>query len=218
MTVKLIPVLKIEYHDQRNLAPGNRPYWEHFSEWDKYHADCFLKAGFENHLIPYLPGSSFYLLKDIAGHNLIQILKDHTADFIAGKYNLDEVSPLMGGYVLNIKNEDVYFPQCCGDLTDINFWENLCNGNVSFYAGHPEPEITIIENRILFNFDVHEFGEPFAPPPKFNVVEINISDLKDAIIDLKIELGNFATLVNQINNAQQLNIADIDKLLIWGDN
>ena len=51
----------------------------------------------------------------------------------AGKYEREQASALFGGYVLRIDGHDKYFPQCCGDLSDIHYWEKLTNGKDGFY-------------------------------------------------------------------------------------
>lgn len=119
MTVQLIPVLEIGHNNQNVPVPNKYPYWENASVWDKYHQESYSKASFKDTLIPYLAGSSFYRMTDVTNDNLIKLTKDHTEDLRNGKYSREQASVLSGGYVLHIEIQDVFFPQCCGDLSDI---------------------------------------------------------------------------------------------------
>ncbi len=50
-------------------------------------------------------------------------------------------APYSAGYVLKVNGKDVYFPQCCGDLSDIRYWEQLVTGDSPIQGnGHPLPQ------------------------------------------------------------------------------
>ncbi len=216
--MELIPVIEIGYNNQGVTTPDKSPYWEYPELWDKYHSDNFQKAGFEDNLKPYLAGSSFYRLSEISENNLTKLIFDHTKDMREGKYNREQASPLFGGYVLRIDNQDKYFPQCCGDLADIHYWENLAEGNESgFYAGHPEPQVKIKDDKIIFDFTVGEFDEHFVPTPKENIIYFDTTSLKIAIEKAKMELEIFEQRIKRINQDKKLNIDRISELLIWND-
>lgn len=219
MKIKLIPVIDLGYHNQGIPLPEKSPYWSYPILWDNYNSANYAKAGFKDKFRPYSPGSSFYTLSSLSEDNLTKIIKDHTYNLINNKYTRAQASPLSGGYVLNIDGADVYFPQCCGDLGDINYWENLLfNNQPSFFAGHPEPQLEITKDTILFDFEVGEFDECFVPPPAHNKIKIYKADLKTAVDHVKAELHIFANAIKKINVTEQLNIPDLDKLLIWDDN
>ncbi|WP_419700727.1 hypothetical protein [Mucilaginibacter sp. NFX135] len=218
MKVKLIPVIRIGYHNQGIPVPEKGPYWSYSALWDNYNAANYIKAGFKDRFKPYLSGSTFYTLSSLSKDNLIKIIKDHAYDIINNKYARTEASPLNGGYVLNVDDEDIYFPQCCGDLSDINYWEKLVfNNQLSFFAGHPEPQLEIKKDTIIFDFEVGEFDEHFVPPPAYNKVEVHKIDLKGAIEHVNAELHHFADVIKKISIAEQLDIPDIDKLFIWDE-
>lgn len=219
MKIELIPVIEIGYNNQDVPIPDKYPYWDYPDVWDQYHAESYQKAGFKDRLTPYLPGSSFYQLADITDKNLTKLTLDHTEDMRNGKYGQEQASAFFGGYVLRVDEKDVYFPQCCGDLSDIQYWEKLVvDKQPFFYQGHPEPRVEIREDKIIFDFTVGEFDEHFSPTPLSSRVEIDKESLKRAISKAKDELEVFAGRIQRINIEENLNIDAIENLLIWGDN
>ena len=216
MTIELIPVIEIGYNNQDIPTPDKYPYWEYPELWDKFNSDSYKKAGFIEELKPYLAGSSFYRLSEIKDNNLRKLVIDHTQEMRDGKYGREQASAFFGGYVLRIDREDKYFPQCCGDLADIHYWENLAKGKESgFYAGHPEPQVKIQGNKVTFDFTVGEFDEHFVPTPKENLVHFDIPSLITAIQTVKEELEIFEKRIEKINQDEKLNIDNIGELLIW---
>jgi hypothetical protein len=218
MKVELIPVIEIGYNNHGVPIPEKYPYWEYPELWDKYNSDSYNKAGFKDKLNPYLAGSSFYRLSEITDNNLKKLVIDHTQELRNGKYRREQASAFFGGYVLRIDGQDKYFPQCCGDLADISYWENLTKGKeIGFYAGHPEPQVKIQNDKITFDFTVGEFGERFVPTPKDNFVHFDIPSLKAAIQTVKEELKIFEQRLEKINQDEKLNIDNIGELLIWNN-
>ena len=216
MTVELIPVIEIGYNNQDVPTPDKYPYWNYPELWDKYNNESYNKAGFIDDLKPYLAGSSFYRLSEITDNNLKKLVTDHTQELRDGKYEREQVSALFGGYVLRIHGQDKYFPQCCGDLADLQYWKNLESGKEKgFYAGHPEPEVKIQGDKITFDFTVGEFDEHFAPTPSENIVHFDIHSLRKAIEIVKTELDKFEQRLEKINQDEELNIDNIGGLLIW---
>ena len=216
MTVELIPVIEIGYHNQDITAPDKYPYWKYPELWDKFNSDCYKKAGFKDELKPYSTGSSFYRPSDITDSNLTKLVIDHTQDLRDGKYEREQASALFGGYVLCIDGQDKYFPQCCGDLADLKYWENIANGKEQgFYAGHPAPQVKIHGDKVTFDFTVGEFDEHFAPTPYENIVHFDIPSLRKAIEIVKAELDIFEQRLERINQDEKLKIDKIGGLLIW---
>lgn len=217
MTVELIPVIEIGFNNQDVPTPDKYPYWEFPELWDKYNSDGYKKAGFKDELKPYLAGSSFYRLSEITDGNLMKHVIDHTQKMRHGKYERKQASSLFGGYVLRIDGQDKYFPQCCGDLSDIHYWEKLANGKDGFYAGHPQPQVIIEADKVILDFSVDEFDEHFVPTPKDVSISLDISSLKTAIEIAKQELETFESRLEKINRDNNLNIDKICELLIWND-
>ncbi len=217
MEIQLIPVLEVHYYSDEIPSPGKGPFWEYAAEWDKFNTACYFEAGFKDPFVPYLPGSAFVKLSDITKANLVKLVRDEIIDIVEGKSNREGKCPLTGGYVLNVDGEDVSFPQCCCDLASISYWEGISEGKTSYDEGHPTPVLTFTTDEIAFDFEVDEFGERFAPPPLFEKITINKSQLKAAVEKAKDELYKFAAIVEEFNISEGWKIPEIGKLLIWGD-
>jgi hypothetical protein len=216
MIIELIPVIDI-YSNQDVKIPEKGPYWEYPELWNEYNSECLKNAGFIDEFNPYLPGSSFYRISEISEKNLIKLVIEHTKDLKNGKYDREEISSFFGGYVLRVNEQDKYFPQCCGDLSDIHYWENLAKGKDGFYAGHPQPEVKIDHENIMLDFSVNELDECFSPTPKDTLVLLDKTSLKKAIDLVKEELKIFDVKLEKINTNNNLNIENISNLLIWND-
>lgn len=215
MTIELIPVIEIVYRNKDVPAPTEYPYWDNSEIWDKYHQECYKKAGFKDILIPYLKGSSFYKLSDISDDNLTKLTIDHTQEMRNGKYEREMACAFFGGYVLRVDEQDRYFPQCCGELSDITYWERLSNEQDSYYEGHPSPQINFIDNNIIFDFSTDDYDEPFQPTPTETILTIDRLELKKAVEKVKAELEIFEQRLSRINSKEKLNIENIGGLLIW---
>lgn len=216
MTIELIPVIEIGYNNEGVPVPDKYPYWNNSEIWDVYHEECYQKAGFKDKLKPYLKGSSFYKLSDITDHNLTKLTIDHTQEMRDGKYERpQDTCAFFGGYVLQVDGQDKYFPQCCGELSDIIYWDRLSNKQISYYEGHPAPQIKFEENDIVFDFSVDEFDESFQPTPTENILSIDRLELIRAVQKVKTELQTFEQRLKKINEDGKLNINNIGGLLIW---
>ncbi|MFT6337254.1 MAG: hypothetical protein ACI86M_002523 [Saprospiraceae bacterium] len=76
-------------------------------------------------------------------------------------------------------DKDVYFPQCCGDLGDIVYWEKIIKENKNcYYNGHPAPLISISHSEVKFTFD--EIDEHFVPPGPKNLT-LSLDSLGEAL-------------------------------------
>ncbi len=116
---------------------------------------------------------------------------------------------------MRIEGEDQYFPQCCGNLGDIEDWINLFEDqDPYFYMGHPSPQIKKIGNKIIFDFLNSEIQDSYVPPMLEDQLEVDENELKIAIGDAKKELDTFANKLIRINSTKNLNIPEIDKILI----
>ncbi|MGM5629860.1 hypothetical protein O2K51_03075 [Apibacter raozihei] len=213
MNIKLIPVIEIFRSSDNIKSPEKGPYWLYPDEWERYSDQCLAEHGFSE-LTPYTKGCSFYEIAKINdAHLLLQI------EYKTKNYSLDEIYPLDGGYILNVNGEDVLYPQCCGDLADIEGWIDLSNGNNhSFWQGHPCPAINITQDRIRFNLRSElPQGESFVPTPPKDEFEIDRLALKLAVNQVVKELHSFAEKLNYMNTNEQLGFENLSKLLI-GDN
>lgn len=213
--MKLIPVIEIGYANQGVEIPERGPYWEYPNEWDGFNNESYKKAGFKDSFKPFDPGASLYEIDLISDDNLKKIVIDHTEELRKGEYDREQASPLFGGYVLEINGERLFYPQCCGDLGDIQFWRNISNGKESFYEGHPAPIVKFENDEILFDLTVQEFGEEFTPIPRKREFRLRKDDLKNAIKEAELILEKSANRIQAINQSENLNLENIENLLVW---
>lgn len=220
MEVELIPVISIEdgdYYHENVSSPKNGPSWDYPNEWNEYNSTRFLLSGFKDLGASYLPGSVFYRPTNINDDNLIRIIQNHTEDLAPEEYELYGICALSGGYVLRVNGRDILFPQCCGDLENISYWEDMAfAGKKSYNIGHPQPACEIHDQEIILGFERPENDESFAPPPPVDRIVINKSALQNAIVKTKGELQQFGQRLIELNNTAGLNIPDIEDYLVWG--
>lgn len=216
MKVELIPVIEITNYDQDIPTPGKGPYWQYADEWENYRISSSITAGFSKNFKSYSKGSFLYKTSDISDADLLVLINckinsigDDTENFI---------SAFDGGYILKIDGNDKYFPQCCSGLDDIESWNNLMNEENTnhFYMGHPSPIVTQIGNKVIFNFVDPSIDESFTPPVPEQLIEIEKSLLQTAIETAKNEVNLFSERLSRINQSENLNIPDIEKILIYG--
>ncbi|MFK7906878.1 MAG: hypothetical protein AB8B69_17225 [Chitinophagales bacterium] len=216
MKIKLIPVIEIGYNNQGITSPKKYPYWENQDVWFEYRNKTLQKAGFKDEFKPYLKGSPFFEPKEITDENLKKIVFDHTESLRNGEYERYQACCLFGGYVLRIDKKDQYFPQCCGTLGDIKYWEKMSKGIDSYYEGHPAPMPKFKFTKIIFDFSVGENEERFEPIPSSTKLEINRKALVLAVEAAKSELKELTERVIKINREMNWGIDRIEDLLIWG--
>jgi hypothetical protein len=215
MKITLIPIVEIRnFHEDMEC-----PFKGSSSDWDEYYAACHQKAGFKDALKPFLSGQSFYELSNISDDNLKKMLMgklQYVHDI--EEPHRDEMNDIHfnGGYVLQIDGENICFPQCCCDLSDIGSWEGLLEGNTSFYHGHPSPKVHIDQNKITLDFVNHSYGsEGFALHGKLDLVQFSKKGLKRALEVVKKKLAIFEERVIQVSIKHQLNIQRIDNQLVY---
>lgn len=213
--MKLIPVIEIGYANQGVETPEHGPYWVYPNQWDNFNNESYRNAGFKDPFKPLEPGASLYEIDLISDDNLKKIVIDHTEELRNGEYEREQASPLFGGYVLEIDGERLFYPQCCGDLGDIQFWRNISNGKESFYEGHPAPIVTFEKGEIVFDLNVQEFDEEFTPIPERRVFRFNKEELKKAIKEAELTLDKFANRIKAINQSEKLNLERIENMLVW---
>lgn len=219
MKIELIPIIEITNYDQDIATPVSGPYWKFPDDWEAYRIATNSKAEYSDQLRPYVKGSSFYKISEINDEDLLKIIhKEIAIQQTEENLGIDDlVSPFCGGYILKIDDVDKYLPQCCGNLGDIKDWINLLEDeDPYFYMGHPSPRIKKTANKIIFDFLNSEIQDPYVPPMLEDQLEVDENALKIAIRDTKKQLDTFAKKLICINNHENLNIPDIDKILIYG--
>ncbi|RYZ36398.1 MAG: hypothetical protein EOP49_32625, partial [Sphingobacteriales bacterium] len=181
MKIRLVPVVEI-YGDNAGLvAPAEHPAWAHPGPLDAYHEQRLRNAGYEPGLKPWLGGTSFYDLAEIAEPNLERLVLVHTKGLRTGEYTLDQCCGLSGGFVLQVDGIDKFFPQCCGELSDIIYWERLSEGVESYCEGHPAPYVFVQGDQVKMDFTVEESDESFQPTPPETILLLDRKALAGAV-------------------------------------
>lgn len=193
MKVELIPVIEVAYFNHAKV-PENGPNWEYQDDWEEYGRIRLRNAGFIDDFASYEKGSSFYEPYKISPANLKKLIYDWLDGY--DESTIDDVTPFYGGYILKVDGIDVYFPQCCGDLGGIWYWENIIyDSKTCFYNGHPAPQITFSLSQVTFTFD--NTNEEFAPPvPKS--ITLDVDALKQAYQGALEKLKEFERVVMDI--------------------
>lgn len=193
MNIELIPLIEITYYTSAP-APEHGPSWDHPQEWEQYARKRLKNAGFPDPFHPYKSGSSFYDPTLISPGNLRKLITD--AFTIYDGTNLDEILPFYGGYLLRVEGKDILYPQCCGDLGDIVYWEKLIfESKVCYLNGHPAPLVKFVDQVAIFTFD--ESDESFSPPT-VRSIELECYALKDAFQQAWDKLAVFAQQIAQL--------------------
>ncbi|WP_435525879.1 hypothetical protein [Chryseobacterium indoltheticum] len=220
MIIELIPVIEITNYDNDIPLPSNGPYWEYSDDWENYRIQTNLEAGYSKDLRSYSKGSSLYQINDISDADLLKLIQKEI-DAQQSDDNLgieDLVSPFYGGYILKIDGTNKYFPQCCSDLGDIEEWNDLLDEEENnFYMGHPSPRIKKDQNTITFDFLNSEIQENYSPPILVDYLIVDKEKLATAIQEAKKELDIFAKKLIKINESENLNIPNIEKILVYGN-
>ena len=217
MKVELIPVLEVTYFEQEIETPKcGGPYWEYTNEWEIYNTKCLENAGFKDEFIPFEKASNFYRAIDISEDNLLKIVNDHLDTFENDNWDENDVIPLIGGYVLRINDENKLFPQCCSDLSIIEYWESIIKKeeNGQFYIGHPAPKVEIKNNMV--NFICNLDGERFTPLVD-DLITVTFSDLtlayEKAIEELKILAKKLKNIESELK--YKLKEGELTNILIY---
>jgi len=187
MKVALIPVVEIFNVSEQFPSPANGPYWMYADEWEVWGRQSNVHAGFSETMVPYQKGGTLYTLDSLLDEDIWRIVQKELA-----RYEPDDeedtreediqLGAFNGGYVLRVNEQDIYFPQCCGDLSDIGAWESLLEEEqIHFCTGHPSPHVVRNRSKICFDFRHPSINERFVPPVLVATVEIEQEDLQTAI-------------------------------------
>lgn len=212
MNIELIPVIEITYFNSAP-SPEKGPWWEYQDDWENYAQIRLKNAGFIDEFKPYKKGSSFYEPHKLSFPNLKKLIIDWFESFDGS--NLDDILPFYGGYVLKVDNKDVYFPQCCGDLGDIVYWEKIIKENKNcYYNGHPAPLISFSQSEVTFTFD--ETDEQFSPPTPDSLA-LNLNVLEKALNKALKKLKEFEQNILKVSDEVDLKLKgeQLTEILIY---
>ncbi len=191
MIIKLIPVIELPT-DYLTGQPAN---------------DNSLKFSFEE--------TTFVLLSTIPDEDLSAIVLHHTEAFRTGKIKRSEATSLWGGFILQIDGKDSFFPQCCSDLSDIEYWNRISQGKQSVCEGHPSPLVRFKDDFVLLDCNVGPHDEPFRPAPAETILRFYRLSLINAVAFAKEELTAFEKRLIKLNEQEKWGIENIGRLLIW---
>jgi hypothetical protein len=153
----LIPVLEIVFYHEDVPAPQQLHYLDRGELWDEFYEKQHLLAGLPDKLIAYSKGIPYYELSSISDENLAIFITKGIDNMDEADFASDEATLFQGGYVLRIDDEDIFFPQCCCDLSEISAWQELVTDEpCGFYQGHPSPTVQKVGNKIILNFEEDE--------------------------------------------------------------
>ncbi|WP_325435519.1 hypothetical protein [Pseudomonas nitroreducens] len=215
MQVQLIPVVELFYPVGSVPTPATGPYWEHVDSWQDYQSRSLLANGFSPGLKPYRAGAALYRLAEMSDEDIAQLASLHCAGGLQISGDWEQVCPLSGGYVLRLDNSDLFYPQCCSDLRDLQSWRQIAQGKGRYlYSGHPSPVIRIERGTITFDFSEGDMGEAFAPPPARSSASFPLVGLAVAVQTAELELQTFAVRLERLNAERHLNIPNIRALLL----
>lgn len=210
--IELIPVMEIWWSSDDFVCPVSGPYWMYPDEYAKANATCLVASGYEP-MQSYTKGSGYYELSTVTDANLLLEIRKRTEGF-----QTEEVCPFDGGYILNINGKDMLFPQCCGDLSDIQYWKELADKEYKlFWQGHPQPFIRIQGDKIIMELD-DEGLEDFVPPPSERLLTFDVNDLRAALETVIPKISVFASRIDKIAKANSLDIENPGNILVWGIN
>lgn len=204
MNLELIPVIELHYYNEKIESPEGNSF-EFPNEWDKYNDNSFIAAGFKDKFLPYEPGSWLFKLNEITESNLTKIIEYYFEEFESDEPITDDhLQPLDGGYILKANNRNLIYPQCCGNLGDIESWEGITNPKSSyFWNGHPTP--IIIQKNSNVVFDLTEMNK--------KEISIDRGKLKTALIETNKQLSDFAKRINGLE--KNYGIKDLGNKLIF---
>ena len=207
----LIPVIELPVLGDGNEAPEGHAFWERPEIWDDHYKNRIIKAGFSEEVKTCQPGMPWFEIVGISEKDL-SILVDLQLQNVTDKSPL---LPFYGGYILVVDGRNVLYPQCCGDLSDISYWEAVAKGvEQPHSSGHPEPMVHYSGQNIILEFN--EWEEPFCPPCPVASVEIERQKLSEAISGARVILKDFGDQLIRLNDRNHYGIEDIDEVLIRG--
>lgn len=184
----LRPVLELgpgDFGSCPDLGPG--PWTTQQS--DLYWRTCLAGSGIVD-LEPVLPGRWLVSARDIAApFPLNKILEAHF-EGAEIPVDLDEFSPLAGGFALCHGTQPFFLPTCCGDLANLAEWKKAAtqrrDSPEMLWIGHPWLSTWFADGRLHIR-EEQENGNPESP----RTVRLRPEILETAIADADRELDHF---------------------------
>ena len=212
--MKLIPVIELEpgtYSKKDKKLPEH----EDINGWSVYWKECLKESGITD-LEPIVKSSWFVEITKIDEQNLKIILSKELEDYDKDCNIEEEISALIGGYVLVINDEVSILPSCCGDLSNIKDQEAAVE-----YFGNEKKELWIGHPWLLVNGDkkwieitqTAEYGEPSKPEH----VSVQRDELRKEVQKTKIILKEIhSKLLSILAENQSEKAQKITQQLVYG--
>ncbi len=139
--MKLINTIEINPYDYANTeyqcpngSSKDLPY-----EWNKFWRRCISDRNIEN-LKAIKEGSYLVDITSIGDKELEVIIKNQLKEVDLADYK-EQVSSICGGIVIKVDEEILLEPTCCGDIGNIQEWENIFEEKSDnwkqLWIGHP---------------------------------------------------------------------------------
>ncbi len=206
----LIPVLEFDPGLFRSL---DHPYPHASAQddpegWQAYRRRCWADAGLSK--LKAYRNSEFVRFEDADDPILLTLLQKHLEldDTISSStgdgraIDLDEISCLSGGFVLDHDDEHRVWPRCCGTLADLHNWAEACDITQSeaydLWIGHPQLTVTSAGINELQICEQQEMGFP-REPQEFTVAK---SALRAAVVTVAAEVIAFEERVARLLHGQ----------------
>jgi hypothetical protein len=216
MPTSLTPVLELRASTfstrDRPLPAGSRR--ENPTEWHDRCVASLADSGLVG-LAAFPIGSQFCPLDQLTPEFVRIILQKELADVT--EWNLDEVGPLSGGYVLT-HGDALIAPGCCGDLSNLHDWSEAANSSSDdwqmVWIGHPWTHVRASGETLVF---ASPSDEASSPPPQ-ELVRIDREDFRRALADASRRRETFAKVVRAaLEPICPRDIApDVTRILVFG--
>lgn len=138
----------------------------------------------------------FVPLSDVPTPALPALIEAHLQPLASANRPIEETCPFFGGLVLAVDEEYVLYPQCCGDLSDVEGWmrtlaPDFHSGPLA-KEGHPCPEAVRTGDRIELRCSDED--EPFDPPVQ-SPLAVSVPELRRALDEAMQELVAFRSRI-----------------------
>ena len=176
--------------------------------WQSYRVLCWADAGI--HALKTYRNSEFVRLEDIDEPLLWTFLNNHLELNDTDPFDMEQVSGLPGGCLLELDDGAMIQPRCCGALEDWHNWAEACetplNESCELWIGHPQLSVKSVGPEHVAIRELQEFGQP-KNPQEFTV---DRSELRRAIHAIEEKIATFKVRVATALNAN--GFAQADKL------
>lgn len=209
----LVPVVELAPSQFGTLELPTGPWSDQVAL--AYWRGCLAQSGLVN-LNPFADGSWLVRLADLAGPaTLTTVLRNALADT-----DREDVEPyaLRGGFALCDNGEPTFLPQCCGDLSNLDQWQNAATHRGTdaavIWIGHPWIEARYQHPHLLLAMapestatgcQASHLVEPAALAAAVNRARVEVAEFCSAVVTP--ELARMGIALPQATAATLLGIS-----------